>query len=121
MPDATPSKLRGELGGVWHRLVLSLFGISIVEATWWFAIKYLYTLPTAAIAGFVSLTTNAFYVQGAIVIFMVTGVLIYNWSNRTDQVTQVTSEAMNEVQDIKEAVTGNRSPKDFLDDGEADH
>ena len=91
-----------------------MFGVLIVEASWRWAVGHLYTLPTPALAGFVSLTTNAFYVIGAIVIFMVTGRLVYEWKMGTEQVQQVASQAINEVQDIKENITGNRSPKDFL-------
>ena len=93
--------------------MLSLFGIAIVSVKWWFSIKYLYTLPMAALASFTSITTNSDYVTGAIVIFMVTGVLIYNWSNRTEQVTQVSSDAIDEVDKFI-----GRSPKDFTGDDE---
>ena len=93
-------------------MVLSLAGIILIEGSWRWAVCHLYTLPTAALAGFVSLTTNAFYVVGSIVIFMVTGRLVYEWRVGTEQIQQVTSVAEN----IKQEITGNRSPKDFIDD-----
>ena len=82
----------------WQRLLLSIFGVMMIEASWRWAVCHLYTLPTPALAGFVSLTTNAFYVIGAIVIFMVTGRLVYEWKMGTEQIQSVVSE----TQDIVE-------------------
>lgn len=67
----------------WQRLVLSLAGVSIIAAMWRWAVFHLYALPPEAMSAFLSITTNAFYVIGAIVIFMVTGRLIYEWKNST--------------------------------------
>jgi len=93
-------------------MVLSLAGILLIMGSWRWAVCHLYTLPTPALAGFVSLTANAFYVVGSIVIFMVTGRLVYEWRVGTEQVQQVSS--MSET--IKQEITGIRSPKDFSDD-----
>lgn len=54
---------------------------------------HLYTLPQQSLAGFVTITTNSFYVIGAIVIFMVTGRLIYEWKLGSQQIQSVASEA----------------------------
>ena len=113
-PSLKPQKGIRQKGTTWQRLLLSLFGILIVTVDWRWAICHLYTLPPAALAGFVSLTTSSWYVIGSIVIFMVTGRMVYEWHMGTEQMQQVSSEAENEVQDLKEEITGNRSPKDFL-------
>jgi hypothetical protein len=92
----------------WQRLVLSIAGILTIEASWRWAVAHLYTLPPEAIAGFVTITTNSFYVIGSIVIFMVTGKMIYEWKLNTAQVQEVSSETM-EV--IKKSI----KPKHFDD------
>ena len=94
----------------WQRMFLSIVGIFTIEGSWRWAIAHLYTLPTYAIAGFVSLTTNCFYVVGSIVIFMVTGRLIYEWRMNTSQAQEVASEAINEVEEQLERVV---KPKYF--------
>lgn len=93
----------------WQRLVLSLAGILVIQASWRWAVAHLYTLPPVALAGFVSITTNSFYVIGAIVIFMVTGRLIYEWRMGTQQIQDVTSK----VEELTERVV---KPKHFDDD-----
>lgn len=75
----------------WQRLTLSLVGIVIIAAMWRWGVYHLYHLPEHSIAAFVSLTTNAFYTTSAIVIFMVTGRLIYDWKNTTSSSTIVQS------------------------------
>ena len=97
----------------WQRLLLSLSGIILIEASWRWAIAHLYTLPIPALAGFVSLTTNAFYVIGAIVIFMVTGRLVYEWRMGTQQAQNVESVAENIREEIIEKTV---KPKHFDDD-----
>ena len=90
----------------WQRLALSLLGIIIIVLCWRWAVCHLYTLPEAALAGFVSLTTNAFYVIGSIVVFMVTGRLIYEWANRTEQVTNSVSEVKREAETLDADIRG---------------
>lgn len=87
----------------WQRLTLSLTGVLIISGSWRWAVAHLYTLPVPALAGFVSITTNAFYVIGAIIIFMVTGKLVYEWKMGTQQVQNVVSVARN----LKEDLTSN--------------
>lgn len=101
-----------KLPPTWHRLVLSIIGVLVIQLSWRWAVCHLYTLPTPALAGFVSITTNAFYVIGAIVIFMVTGKLIYEWKMGTSQIQSVLSE----TQDIKEEIIQRvAKPKHFDD------
>ncbi len=76
-------------------MALSLIGIGIIIAEWRWAVFHLYALPAQSIAAFTSITVNANYVIGAIVIFMVTGKLIYDWKNTT--VTTIAEEAKNVV------------------------
>ena len=67
----------------WQRLALSLTGIAVIGATWHVAVRHLYALKPEALAAFTTLTVNSQYVVGAIVIFMVTGRLVYEWKMNT--------------------------------------
>ena len=69
----------------------------------------MYTLPPEALAGFVSITTNTLYITGAIVIFMVTGRLIYDWKIGTSQIQNVQSIA--EI--ITEKITDNAKEQEY--------
>jgi hypothetical protein len=89
-----------------QRLVVSLFGISLVQISWRWATSHFYSLPPEAMAGFVTITTNSMYVTGAIVVFMVTGRMVYDWKMGTSQVQEVVSS----VAQIKEEII-KRVPK----------
>lgn len=93
----------------WQRLLLSILGIITIQASWRWSIAHLYSMPEPAIAGFVSITTNSFYVIGAIVIFMVTGRLVYEWKMGTSQIQQVASH----VEHISEKLTKNAKESDY--------
>jgi len=67
----------------WQRMALSLVGICVIGTTWHLAVRHLYTLKPEALAAFTTLTVNSQYVVGAIVIFMVTGRLVYEWTMQT--------------------------------------
>ena len=97
----------------WQRLVLSLVGIVLIQISWRWAVAHLYTLPHEAYAGFVTITTNSFYVIGAIVIFMVTGRLVYEWKMGTSQIQEVGSRVDTIKKEITEKVI---KPKHFDDD-----
>ena len=97
-----------------QRLAVSMFGIAVVQISWRWATSHLYSLPTEALAGFVSITTNTLYITGAIVIFMVTGRLVYDWKMGTSQIQEVISRADTIKQEITERII---KPKHF-DDGE---
>jgi hypothetical protein len=97
------------LPATWQRLILSVLGIVLIQISWRWAVCHLYTLPSEALAGFVTITTNSFYVIGAIVIFMVTGKLIYEWKMGTSQVQQVASR----VEKITEVLTQNAKEHDY--------
>ena len=88
----------------WQRLTLSLIGILVIVLCWRWAVCHLYTLPEAALSPFTSITTNAFYVVAAIVVFMVTGKLVYDWKNQTASVTNVLSEITHATQSTDERI-----------------
>jgi hypothetical protein len=96
-----------------QRLVISLVGIALIQISWRWSVAHLYSLPPEALAGFVSITTNTLYITGAIVIFMVTGKLVYDWKVGTSQIQDVSSS----VQRIKEEITEYiQKPKNFDDE-----
>ena len=97
-----------------QRFLISLIGIILIQISWRWAVAHLYTLPPEALAGFVSITTNTLYITGAIVIFMVTGRLVYDWKVGTSQIQEVISRADTIKQEITERII---KPKHF-DDGE---
>ena len=86
-----------------QRFLISLIGIILVQISWRWAVAHLYSLPPEALAGFVSITTNTLYITGAIVIFMVTGRLVYDWKMGTSQIQEVASR----VEEISENLTNN--------------
>jgi hypothetical protein len=86
-----------------QRLIVSIIGIALIQASWRWAVEHLYTLPEPAFAGFVTITTNTLYVTGAIVIFLVTGRMVYDWKIRTNQVQEVASS----VEQLTEKLTKN--------------
>lgn len=96
-----------------QRLVVSLVGIGLIQASWRWAVAHLYTLPDVAMAGFVTITTNAMYVTGAIVVFMVTGRMVYDWKMGTSQVQEVVSSVAKVKEEIVEYI---QKPKNFDDE-----
>jgi hypothetical protein len=97
-----------------QRFLISLIGIILVQISWRWAVAHLYSLPTEALAGFVSITTNTLYITGAIVIFMVTGRLVYDWKMGTSQIQEVASKA----EHIKEEITERIIKPKYFDEGE---
>ena len=91
-----------------------MFGIAVVQISWGWATSHLYSLPPEALSGFVSITTNTLYITGAIVIFMVTGKLVYDWKMGTSQIQEVASR----VEEIKEEITERVIKPKHFDDGE---
>lgn len=96
-----------------QRLIVSLLGIALIQASWRWAVAHLYTMPEVALAGFVTITTNTLYVTGAIVIFLVTGRMVYDWKVGTSQVQEVVSTITKVKQDISEKVTNNAKEDDY--------
>lgn len=91
----------------WQRLTISFVGILIVVFLWRWATNHLYSLPITSIAAFTSITTNTMYVVGALVVFFVTGKLIYDWKNTT------TAEVINKFEAVISQTTVD--PKHFDD------
>jgi hypothetical protein len=96
-----------------QRLLISLIGIVLIQISWRWAVAHLYSLPHEALAGFVSITTNTLYITGAIVIFMVTGRLVYDWKMGTSQIQDVASQVAIAKQEITEYI---QKPKNFDDE-----
>jgi hypothetical protein len=90
-----------------QRLIVSLIGIALIQASWRWAVAHLYTLPEIALAGFVTITTNTLYVTGAIVVFLVTGRMVYDWKMGTSQVQQILGNVSHEKEEIFEKLTSN--------------
>lgn len=80
-------------------MVLCLVAIGVVQITWYWAVMHLYALPIEAIAAFTSITNSSFYVNGAIVIFMISGKLVYEWKMNTAQT--IAEEGKQVVQEFK--------------------
>lgn len=89
--DNTAITVPTETGLPWQRIVLSLSGIFIIFTIWERATNHLYSLPVTSVAAFTSITNNSMYVIAALVLWFVTGKLIYDWKNST--VSQVVQEA----------------------------
>lgn len=96
-----------------QRLVVSLVGIAVIQASWKWATEHFYSLPPEAFAGFVTITTNSMYVTGAIVVFMVTGRMVYDWKMGTSQIQEVVSNITNVKKDISERITHNAKEDDY--------
>ncbi len=90
-----------------QRLIISLIGIALIQASWRWAVAHLYTLPEIALAGFVTITTNTLYVTGAIVVFLVTGRMVYDWKMGTSQVQEVVGSVSKIREEVFENLTSN--------------
>jgi len=92
----------------WRRFTLSLIGIFFIFLMWRWSTNHLYSLPEYALPTFSSITTNSMYALSALVIWFVTGQLIYNWQNSTSTVIQ-------EAHNIATTVSRTVAPKHFDD------
>lgn len=88
--------------GPWQRLALSLLGIGIIYLVWERSTNHLYSLPDHSIAAFTSLSTNVFYSIAVIVVFAITGKLVWDWKNSTAQTVVETAQHIS--QDIKQKI-----------------
>lgn len=96
-----------QLTGAKHRLLLSAIGIATILGIWERATNHLYSLPQKAYSSFTSFTNNAFYVIGVIVVFAVTGKLVWDWKNATvSAVTQATEIISKKIHVIEEGTSG---------------
>lgn len=77
----------------WQRLSLSLLGIGIITWLWHHAVLHLYTLPGSSVAGFTTITTHAFYAVAVIIVFMITGRLVWEWAASSSSIVNVASQA----------------------------
>lgn len=74
----------------WQRITVAMLGIGIEVGIWQWATWHLYSLPPDAISSFTTITVNCFYVIASLVIFFVTGKLIYDL--KVDTVAQVVTK-----------------------------
>lgn len=84
----------------WERVILSMGGVAALLWVWWLALQHLYALPQYALPTFQAITTNMYYAVAAVIIFAVTGHLVYDWKNQTG--AQVEAVATTAVEDLKE-------------------
>ena len=102
----------------WQRFTLSLIGIGILVGKWQWGVWHLYSLPLESYSSFTSITTNNDYVIGAIVIFMVTGKLIYDWKNisisNIGTQAEIISEKIQEdrTENINQTITYNNTKEE---------
>lgn len=96
----------------WQRLTLSILGIICAMVVWQISIDRLASVRPDSVSAFTTLTVNTQYVIAAIIIFMVTGRLIYDWKNSTaSEVVTSTEKVIQEITDHTPA------PKHFDEEG----
>jgi len=84
----------------WQRMTLTFIGIVIIVGIWQWAVWHLYSLPVGAYSSFTTITVNCDYTISALVIFFVTGKLVYDWKNATT--TQLAAVTQDTVQHVSE-------------------
>ena len=84
--------------GPWRRVLISIFGVIILLISWRWAVNHLYTLPEHSISSFTSITTSLFYTISVVVVFLVTGLTFFSW-------TQSSSVAANIAEQINKTVS----------------
>lgn len=67
----------------WQRLALSLLGIAILAGMWRWATFHLYALPEHSISAYTSLTNNTIYAIASIVVFFISGKMLFDWKNQS--------------------------------------
>lgn len=102
----------------WHRVTLSLVGIVIIASMWRWSVDHLYSLPPETFSAFTSLTTHSQYVIGAIVIFMVTGRLIYEWKlgSTTEAISEAVTQTIKETKETKDVQIIQQYAEKYKDD-----
>jgi hypothetical protein len=66
-----------------------MFGITLNTGIWAWAVAHIYHLPAEKLSAFVTLSTHAMYTNAIIIVFMITGRLVWEWSNASSAVTTV--------------------------------
>jgi len=83
-PDKPTTRVTYKKGKApWQRLAISSVGIAIMVMIWQLATYNLYSLPSTSIIAYNSITNNVFYCITALVVFFVTGQVVFNWKNET--------------------------------------
>jgi hypothetical protein len=87
----------------WRRVILSLFGISLISLHWRWAVNHIYSLTAlhddAAIVAFTSITQSAMYAISAMVVFLVTGLTFFSWSQSTSLTANLAQEITKVIND----------------------
>lgn len=94
---------------LWQRLTLSFVGIAIVIFVWWWAIRHLYVLPEHSITAFTSITNNTLYTVACLVLFFVTGKILFDWKNQTT--SAVVESAQHTFDTIKQDINSKSDNK----------
>lgn len=82
-PVVKSSRLHKEERVPWQRLALSLLGITILAGIWRWAVWHLYALPEHSISAYASITNNTMYAVATIVVFFISGKMLFDWKNQT--------------------------------------
>jgi len=97
----------------WHKLFVCLLGIAIVVGIWQWATWHLYSLPPESISAFTSITTSCLYVISSIVMFFITGKVLYDWKNTTESAVSLVSQHIDEQrkEEIDETIREFNTPE----------
>lgn len=93
----------------WRRVAISVFGILIIVWIWRWSVAHLYTLPEHSIAAFSSITASAFYTISVVVVFLVTGLTFFSWTQSTSVAASVT-DALHNMMKKKEEDDDKKTP-----------
>jgi hypothetical protein len=98
----------------WQRFTVSILGIGVILFEWRWATNHLYSLPVTSISGFTSITTNAMYTIAVLVVFFVTGQVVWNWANQTT--SNIIQEAQSYFAKEDTTITTREIAPKYLDD-----
>ncbi len=86
----------------WRRVFVSVLGIILLLVSWRWAVNHLYTLPEHSISSFTSITTSLFYTISVVVVFLVTGLTFFSWTQSSSVVANI-AEQINKT--VSETIT----------------
>lgn len=77
-PVGPPKSGQVKSAVTWQRIAVSMLGIAVLLGIWRWSVFHLYSLPPESLSSFTTITVNNQYAIMALVIFFVTGKLIYD-------------------------------------------
>ena len=90
----------------WRRVTLSIFGILIIALQWRWSVNHIYSIAglhsDVAMTAFVAITQSAFYVIGAIVVFLVTGLTFFSWTQSTSLASSLAAQITKSFTETRE-------------------